>query len=110
MRLSTLYINGFGQFHDLKIDGLSSGFTLFLGMNESGKSTLLGFLRALLFGFPDGRSNENLYPPLAGGQHGGNLILVNNNEELYVVERYPGPHGGSLCHRRVVLRDAMAID
>ena len=96
MRLSTLYINGFGQFHDLKIDGLSSGFTLFLGMNESGKSTLLGFLRALLFGFPDGRSNENLYPPLAGGQHGGNLILVNNNEELYVVERYPGPHGGKL--------------
>jgi len=96
MRLASLYINGFGKFHDLKIEGLSSGITLFLGMNESGKSTLLGFLRALLFGFPDGRSNENLYPPFAGGQHGGNLTLVTDSEELHVVERYSGPRGGKV--------------
>ena len=96
MRLASLYINGFGKFHDLKIEGLSSGITLFLGMNESGKSTLLGFLRGLLFGFPDGRSNENLYPPFAGGQHGGNLTLVTDSEELHVVERYSGPRGGKV--------------
>jgi len=96
MRLTRLYIDGFGLFHNLKIEGLSPELTVFLGMNESGKSTLLGFLRAILFGFPDRRSNENLYPPLAGGQHGGNVALVTDDQHLYVVERYPGPRGGKV--------------
>ena len=52
MRLTGIYIDGFGLFHNLKIDGLTPELTVFLGMNESGKSTLLGFLRAVLFGFP----------------------------------------------------------
>ena len=90
MRLTGFYIDGFGLFHNLKIEGLSPELTVFLGMNESGKSTLLGFLRAVLFGFPDGRSNENLYPPLSGGKHGGNLTLFTDDQHLYVVERYPG--------------------
>ncbi|KPK30593.1 MAG: hypothetical protein AMK69_02975 [Nitrospira bacterium SG8_3] len=94
MRITGFYIDGFGLFHDLKIEGLSSELTIFLGANESGKSTLLGFLRAVFFGFPDGRSHENLYPPLVGGQHGGNLTLTTNDQDLYVVERYPGPRGG----------------
>jgi uncharacterized protein YhaN len=96
MRLTGIYIDGFGLFHNLKIDGLTPELTVFLGMNESGKSTLLGFLRAVLFGFPDGRSHENLYPPLAGGQHGGNLTLLTDDEHHYVVERYPGPRGGKV--------------
>ena len=96
MRFTSLYINGFGLFHNLKVKGLSPELTLFLGMNESGKSTLLDFFRAILFGFPDGRSNENLYPPLAGGQPGGNITLVTDDQHLYVVERYPGPRGGKV--------------
>jgi uncharacterized protein YhaN len=96
MRIAGFYIDGFGIFHNLKIEGLSAGLTVFLGMNESGKSTLLGFLRAVLFGFPDGRSNENLYPPLAGGQHGGNLTLLTDDQHPYVVERYPGARGGKV--------------
>lgn len=94
MRLAGFYINGFGIIRDLKIEGISPELTIFLGRNESGKSTLLGFLRAILFGFPDGRSKENLYPPLAGGQHGGNVSLVTDDGQLYVVERYPGTRGG----------------
>jgi len=96
MRIKGFYIDGFGLFHNLKIEGLSPGLTVFLGMNESGKSTLLGFLRAVFFGFPDGRSHENLYPPLVGGKHGGNLTLITDDQDLYVVERYPGPRGGKV--------------
>ncbi|MFZ7113126.1 MAG: AAA family ATPase [Desulfatiglandales bacterium] len=96
MRLTRLYINGFGRFHDLRIDGLSPGLTVFLGRNESGKTTLLNFIRAMLFGFPDGRSNENPFPPLFGGRHGGNLTLVTADEETFLLERYPGPRGGRL--------------
>jgi len=96
MRLTDLYIDGFGIFHNLNIEGIGPELTVFLGMNESGKSTLLGFIRAIFFGFPDGRSNENLYPPLAGGQHGGNLTLLTDDQHLYVIERYPGPRGGKV--------------
>lgn len=94
MKIKGLYINGFGHFHDLNIKELSSGLTLFSGKNESGKSSLLAFIRAILFGFPNRRSKENLYPPLAGGNHGGNLGISLDNNEQYIVERYPGPRGG----------------
>ena len=94
MRLAGLHIEGFGLFHGLKIEGLSPGINVFLGPNESGKSTLLGFVRSVFFGFPDGRSHLNPYPPLSGGRHGGNLTLFDGRGELYVVERFAGPKGG----------------
>jgi uncharacterized protein YhaN len=96
MRFTGFYIDGFGLFNDLKIEGLSPELTVFLGENESGKSTLLGFLRAIFFGFPDGRSHENLYPPLVGGKHGGNITLITEDQDLYVVQRHPGPRGGKV--------------
>jgi uncharacterized protein YhaN len=96
MRITGFHINGFGMFHNLTVNGLSPQLTVFLGHNESGKSTLLGFIRAILFGFPDGRSNENLYPPLFGGRHGGNITLQNDDGKSYVVERFPGAGGGKV--------------
>ena len=94
MKLTGLHINGFGLFHDLTMDEVSPSLTIFIGRNESGKSTLLAFFRAVLFGFPDGRSNENPYPPLLGGRHGGNITLMTDTHEKYVIERYSGPRGG----------------
>jgi uncharacterized protein YhaN len=95
MRIAGLYINGFGVFRDIKIDNLNPGLNIFMGNNESGKSTLLGFIRSIFFGFPDGRSSENSYPPLAGGRHGGNIV-ISYNSDMYIVERYPGVRGGKL--------------
>ena len=96
MRFEGFHIDGFGLFQDIVIKGLSPNLTVFLGDNESGKSTLLGFIRAILFGFPDGRSSENPYPPLAGGRHGGNIDLLVEGDGHYVVERYQGPRGGKV--------------
>jgi uncharacterized protein YhaN len=94
MRLTDLNINGFGVFHNLRIEGLSPGLTVFLGLNESGKSTLLGFVRAIFYGFPDGRSAENPYLPLSGGQHGGNITFVTDDRQRWTIVRSPGPRGG----------------
>ncbi|MBN2126468.1 MAG: AAA family ATPase [Deltaproteobacteria bacterium] len=96
MRVTELHIDGFGRFHGLGIQDLSPGLSVFLGQNESGKSTLLAFLRAVLFGFPDGRSNENPYPPLEGGRHGGRLGVVCNHQGAFLVERHQGPRGGKV--------------
>jgi uncharacterized protein YhaN len=74
---------------------LNPGLVMIQGDNEAGKSTLLGFIRTVLFGFP--RTNargELLYPPIAGGMHGGRIDFVVNNGEAYTVSRIPGKHGG----------------
>jgi uncharacterized protein YhaN len=94
VRLAALHIDGFGIFQDLDISGLSPGLNLFLGENESGKSTLLTFIRTILFGFPPGQRRENPYPPLAGGRHGGRLTLGTRDGERYVVTRHQGRKRG----------------
>ena len=75
MKLRGWHIDGFGIHRDWTIDDLSTGLTVFYGPNEAGKSTLLAFLRGVLFGFPDGRSRERKYPPRGGGAHGGRVVL-----------------------------------
>ncbi|MBW2069915.1 MAG: AAA family ATPase [Deltaproteobacteria bacterium] len=94
MRFTGWHIDGFGVFCNLDVSGLSPGLNVFAGKNESGKTTLLAFLRTMLFGFPPGQRRENLYPPLSGGRHGGRLHLIDNEGNLYVVSRYYGPKRG----------------
>lgn len=96
MQIRELSIDGFGIFGEQTVDGLAPGLNVFLGDNEAGKSTLLAFVRTLLFGFPDGRSKENPYPPLRGGSHGGRMVLESTGSDLFTVERHPGPRGGNV--------------
>ena len=50
LRIRRIYIDGFGTFHDVDIKGLDHNMTVFYGLNESGKSTLAAFVKAILFG------------------------------------------------------------
>ena len=75
MKIEGWRVDGFGVLRDMEVSDLGSGVTVFLGQNEAGKSTLLAFLRTMLFGFADRRTRENPYPPLAGGRHGGQITL-----------------------------------
>jgi uncharacterized protein YhaN len=94
VRLAAIHIDGFGIFHQLDVVRLSAGLNVFFGDNESGKTTLLAFLRTILFGFPPGQRRENLYPPLTGGRHGGRLILLGQEGEEYAITRYQGRKRG----------------
>jgi len=88
MRIEAIHIDGFGVFHDACLRHLSPRLTVFHGPNESGKSTLLAFLRFVFFGFPDKRSRANRYPPLrAGSAHGGSVVLA-DGEERYLLQRH----------------------
>lgn len=76
MKIETLRVDGFGVFRDVALETVHPRLTVFRGPNESGKSTLLAFLRFLFFGFPDKRTKANRYPPLhPGARHGGGLTL-----------------------------------
>ncbi len=98
-------IDGFGHFADRKFGPFDQPVTVFYGPNEAGKSTLLEFIRTVLFGFRSrvGRSprggGSHDYPPLAGGRHGGSLTLIDSNGRLSVVERFPGGRAGKVTVR-----------
>lgn len=87
MKLKSLYINGFGKFHDWRLEEIHPHMMILLGPNEAGKSTLMNFIKRILFGFPIKRPNTNLYPPLDGGKHGGSLTFV-KSDGVYTIERY----------------------
>ena len=96
MQLREIYIDGFGIFTDKRITGLVPGVNIIYGKNEFGKTTLLEFIRRILFGFPTKRENTNLYTPVYGGTLGGNIKVILQDGEEMVVSRGPGPHGGTV--------------
>ncbi len=99
MILRGWHMDGFGVFHDARVDGLPDGVSVLLGPNETGKSTLLAFIRGVLFGFPDRRHSAPRYEPVHGGRHGGRLF-VESAGQAYTLERHAGRGGGP------ALRDA----
>lgn len=95
MKIRGMQIDGYGRFTDHRIDQLSAGLTVFLGQNEAGKSTLLAFIRAILFGFPEGRSSvENRYVMAGRARHGGRLFLEDDIGTEFTLERQAGKRGG----------------
>src|SRR3981189_3056791 len=56
----------------LEVAELSAGLNVFYGPNEAGKTTLMQFARAMLYGFSPERTARYL-PPVHGGRGGGSL-------------------------------------
>ncbi|WP_436714695.1 AAA family ATPase [Roseiconus lacunae] len=91
MKVKDLHIDGFGVWTGLSVDSLQDGMTLFYGPNEAGKTTVMQFLRSMLYGFtPDRR--EKYLPPIHGGTPGGAI-------------RVTGPGGGYHIRRHAKLTD-----
>ncbi len=84
-------IDGFGQFRDQRSPELTPGLSVLHGPNEAGKSTLLAFVRGVLFGFPDKRSKgkQPLYEPPGGGAYGGS-VFVEHDGRRYQIHRRAG--------------------
>ena len=72
MRITDVHVDGFGVWTDLSIDKLSDRIGLFYGPNEAGKTTLMQFIRAMIYGFSADRRKRYL-PPVHGGLPGGTL-------------------------------------
>jgi len=94
MQLREIYIDGFGVLSDKHVTGLSSGINVIHGPNEFGKTTLLDFIRRILFGFPDRRFKGNLYRVPGGGAHCGRLVCQLANGKTVIISRREGTDGG----------------
>ncbi|MBE0610683.1 MAG: AAA family ATPase, partial [Dehalococcoidia bacterium] len=95
MRIESLHIEGFGHFGGQSFGPFPRPLTVVLGHNEAGKSTLLAFIRTILFGFP-ARGRASFYPALNGGRHGGRITLTGDDGLSYTVERFEDSRGVSL--------------
>jgi uncharacterized protein YhaN len=88
MRIVDINVDGFGQFHGAHL-APAPGLTVIRGPNEAGKTTLLAFIRAMLFGFESGR-----YPAFNGGRRGGWLSVEMADGRPFRIERYGEKGGG----------------
>ena len=96
MRIDRFHIDGFGDFGNLALPAFDQPVTILYGPNEAGKSTLLAFIRMILFGFPMRGAAEH-FPPRAGGNHGGRIEIVTDADERFTVERHRGSKGGPVA-------------
>lgn len=80
MRITDVRIDQFGAWQDLRLSLQSSGLTVVHGPNEAGKSTLLRFVRGMLYGF-------ERTPDLAEEGPSGGSLGVRVRGENYELER-----------------------
>ena len=90
MKILSANISEFGCLENLNID-FSDGFNLIMGDNESGKSTLLSFIKFILYGMPR-KSQENAAErersvSVKSGRASGSLKIMLENGKCYTVER-----------------------
>ena len=90
MKIKDLQVDGFGVWKGLKIDSLSDDITVFCGQNEAGKTTLMQFIRSMMFGFSPDRLDKYT-PPVYGGLAGGNCDIVTPTG-TFEVQRHVDPN------------------
>ena len=90
MIIRKIYIENFGHFHDFTLE-LTPGLTRLREGNEFGKTTILEFVRRVLWGYPDGHAPKhiNRYPArFAAGEYGGFLEVELADGSRAKFERY----------------------
>ncbi len=93
MKINKLYIRGFGKIENFDLD-LSKNINVIYGPNESGKSTLMGFIKAVLFGLKGGRTDKEglaaeikRYRPWSNSRYGGYVNFELDNYTAYRIDR-----------------------
>ena len=90
MKITDFQIDSFGVWKGLTVDKLSDNMTLFCGYNEAGKTTMMQFCRAMMFGFSKDRI-EKYTPPVYGGLAGG-ILEISSPEGAFEVQRFIDPN------------------
>lgn len=123
MRINRLQIHAFGKLQDRELC-FTPGLNLIYGPNESGKSTLMAFLRAALYGFnqPLGKSRRvqrelyEKYRPWFDHRYGGWLELDWKGQHLRIYHDFNHHNfsiersgDGEWCHPGIDLGDSRSI-
>jgi len=91
MKITDLKVDGFGVWSGLELPELSEQMTVFYGPNEAGKTTLMQFVRSVLYGFSSQRKGRYL-PPVRPGRPGGSLA-VSDAQKTFQISRHADAAG-----------------
>lgn len=96
MKILQIKIDGFGRWIDTDIT-VDPSLQVFFGPNESGKSTLVEFIKGVLFGFKNaqGKNRYKQYLPKGTEAYGGSL-LVEKDGQRYWIHRTGRRQGGKV--------------
>lgn len=93
MKILAAHIYGYGKFSD-KDFVFKEGFNIFLGRNETGKSTLMSFIKAMLYGQKKERESKEgqlpeskKYKPWNTDKYGGYLKVETDTGKVIRIER-----------------------
>lgn len=113
MKLIKIKIVNFGQFSNFTIDLPNSDIDVFYGANEAGKSTIVAFIKQVMFGFHLAKHSSAFfedYKPLARvSPMGGSLFFENDDHELYELERLYASGKGSKLGTLTVKRNNQVV-
>jgi len=92
LKIEKLELKNFGKFRDASVD-LKDGLNVLYAPNETGKSTLAGFIRYMLYGFPKNERSSATNPittaqrfkPWQGGETAGSMVFTAGNRRVTVV-------------------------
>lgn len=73
MTINEIYIKNFGKLSSFKLTA-HEGVNIIYGPNEAGKTTVMAFIRAMLYGAGRAESRRK-YEPWNGGRMGGTLVF-----------------------------------
>ena len=90
MKITDVQVDGFGVWKGLTVESLSDNMTIFCGYNEAGKTTLMQFIRSMMFGFSPERLSKYT-PPVYGGLAGGS-IDISTPTGVFEIQRHVDPN------------------
>ena len=85
MIFESLYIKSFGKLIDRSID-FDSGVNILEGANESGKSTICGFIKFMFYGLPS-KTEEKLHFISWQTASAGGFLVFREGDQRYRIER-----------------------
>jgi uncharacterized protein YhaN len=90
MRIRSLHIYHFGALQEFKWTLDPSGLQFLFGENEAGKTTVMDFIKCMLFGFPTRKEAQRRYEPKNGNRLGGRVTVEHPGLGVWSVERIEG--------------------
>jgi len=90
VKITDIQVDGFGVWKGLTVESISDEITVFCGENEAGKTTLMQFIRSMMFGFSPDRLGKYT-PPIYGGLAGGSIDVTTPSGN-FEIQRYVDPN------------------
>jgi len=97
VKLVKANVYGFGKWVDQRFN-FEQDYQVIFGANEAGKTTLLNFIKSILFGFASARGENKYlqYKPRNSGKYGGELELKADDGSLWTIRRIEGKGDGEV--------------